>query len=586
MKLIDALTITHDPSLSGPPLRVNLTCSFNPLHLKTFLGAELAKLTGRRVAIETGLYGDLLGNLSKASTGDTEVAFVLLEWADLDPRLGIRNLGGWGPDQLGDILQSATARVRMLESLVAQIANVKHTVISGPTLCVPPIAYTPGWQASSFDLELNTVVSEFLLAITRHRRVRVINAQRLDSIVRRGDRWDIAAEVQTGFPYTLSFASAMANQLAMLAVDRAPLKGLITDLDDTMWRGILGEVGVFGVSWDLDHHTHMHAVYQQFLHSLSSAGILVGVASKNDPALVRDVLAKRDLLVADNAIFPVEANWGPKSVSVNNILRTWNIGSDAVVFVDDSALELAEVKAAHPTIHCVQYPTRNDAEVYKTIVTLRDLFGKQVITDEDAIRLSSIRARTQVVELLNEQGTVSDAFLRDADGEVTINYAKEPIDPRALELINKTNQFNLNGTRCSQLEWERYLTEPSSFLMIVSYKDKFGPLGKISVVAGRQEGGQVIVDYWVMSCRAFARRIEFQCLLQLFHRFDVESVKLEFVETERNRPMRDFLEALGMTSNLLELNRKSVERVPHEGIHRVVELNFCREAVERARSQA
>jgi FkbH-like protein len=116
------------------------------------------------------------------------------------------------------------------------------------------------------------------------------------------------------------------------------------------------------------------------------------------------------------------------------------------------------------------------------------------------------------------------------------------LDPRALELVNKTNQFNLNGKRYTEAAWQNYLRDPASFLLIASYTDKFGPLGKIAVLAGRQDGHALDIDAWVMSCRAFSRRIEFTCLEELFAKFGANEIKLDYVKTGRNGPLREFLE--------------------------------------------
>jgi predicted enzyme involved in methoxymalonyl-ACP biosynthesis len=51
----------------------------------------------------------------------------------------------------------------------------------------------------------------------------------------------------------------------------------------------------------------------------------------------------------------------------------------------------------------------------------------------------------------------------------------------------------------------------------------------------------LFVDAWVMSCRAFSRRIEHQVLKELFERFGVESVILDYSPTERNGPLSEFL---------------------------------------------
>ena len=113
--------------------------------------------------------------------------------------------------------------------------------------------------------------------------VRIVNPQRLDALSPPAERLDVKAELMSGFPYRTAHASVVAELLAEPLKPVMPKKGLITDLDDTLWRGILGEVGAHGVTWDLDHYSHMHGLYQQLLNSLAEAGVLIGVASKNDP---------------------------------------------------------------------------------------------------------------------------------------------------------------------------------------------------------------------------------------------------------------------------------------------------------------
>jgi predicted enzyme involved in methoxymalonyl-ACP biosynthesis len=73
--------------------------------------------------------------------------------------------------------------------------------------------------------------------------------------------------------------------------------------------------------------------------------------------------------------------------------------------------------------------------------------------------------------------------------------------------MNKTNQFNLNGKRYTEGSWLRYLKQLDTILMVASYKDKFGPLGKIAVLSGRVSASGFVIEAWVMSCRAFAWRI-------------------------------------------------------------------------------
>ena len=114
-------------------------------------------------------------------------------------------------------------------------------------------------------------------------------------------------------------------------------------------------------------------------------------------------------------------------------------------------------------------------------------------------------------------------------------------DPRALELVNKTNQFNLNGVRYTESDWASELARPNAELIVTSYEDRFGLLGKIAVILGHLEGSTLHVCTWVMSCRAFARRIEYVCLRNCFERYGVGQINFDFLATEKNGPLREFL---------------------------------------------
>jgi FkbH-like protein len=543
MKLAEALEILKGVKRrEGESFTCFLATGMNPLHLSTFLAAELSLVfTEQTIDIQHGLYGDFLGNLSRLARADAEIGIVLMEWSDLDARLGIRSAAAWSPSAYADVLSTVRARALQVQHTVEQACQRMPVVLCMPTLPLLPISFTPGWQASSFEIELKAIIQSLVLQVSQCAQLRILSPQRMDLVSPLGERLDVESVLRTGFPYKLPHASALANLLAYLTLMPAPKKGLITDLDDTLWRGILGEVGIDGVSWDLDHHSHMHSFYQRMLGALAAEGVLLGVASKNDRSLVESAFGRTDFALSPTVFFPLEVSWRPKSEAVARILKTWNVGPDSVVFVDDSPLELAEVKASHPQMECRQFPTNNSAEIYDLASRLRDLFGKNAILEEDSIRAQSIRWSNAVASAYETAPATPTSFLEQVEAEIGFNFDKTPLDPRALDLVNKTNQFNLNGKRHTEASWHKYLLSPASFLLLVSYSDKYGPLGKIAVIAGRQEKKKLRVDTWVMSCRAFSRRIEYRCLEELFARFDVDEIEVDYVRTDRNSPICEFL---------------------------------------------
>src|SRR5581483_6954229 len=155
MRLIDALNTLN--AARGRPDRVefDLLCGFQPLHLATLLGARLQQVEPRaRVHIREGRYGDLAGNLERAAQAPCRGAAVVVEWDDLDPRLGIRHAGSWSHDRLADVLDNAERSLARLESALAALVDSEPVALCLPTLPLPPVALTPTWQASPLGTAL------------------------------------------------------------------------------------------------------------------------------------------------------------------------------------------------------------------------------------------------------------------------------------------------------------------------------------------------------------------------------------------------------------------------------------------------
>lgn len=545
MKLAEALSIIRNIGEDGPVFEVLLACGFTPLHLQNYLNAYLQRaMPSRKVRVKTGLYDDVAGTLEQFARVEAQTGVLALEWPDLDPRLGFRQLGGWGSRVAGSILESSAIKLKRLEAAISAVASSSKLAVSLPTLALPPAFHTPGWQASEAELALEEIVATFARRIAAHPSVLLVNRQRLDSLSPPEGRYDFRSDLHTGFPYTMAHADALGSALADLIDSPPPKKGLITDLDDTLWAGLVGEVGHENVGWDLASSSQLHGLYQQLLHALADQGVLVAIASKNSSEIAERALSRSDLVMPRGKIFPIEVHWEAKSGSVARILKAWNIGADSVVFVDDSPMELEEVRAAHPGIECVSFPKGDYAAALPFLRRLRDLFGKARLSEEDAYRLQSIR-QNQEFSRTNESAASAEDFLASAEAIITLEYNPPASDRRAVELVNKTNQFNLNGIRYTDAEWHELLQEPDSFAVAVSYQDKFGPLGKVAVLRGKSDGERIGIQTWVMSCRAFSRRIEHQCLRRLFAQYpEAGEIVFDFTPTSKNGPTQEFLSAL------------------------------------------
>jgi FkbH-like protein len=544
MNVTEALSILRTRKAGSESFRVLLACGFTPLHLKTLTQAHLQQaLPDRSVEIDTGLFGNLVETIDAAVDSHCHGAVVVIEWTDLDPRLGYREAQAWGHKVSGSIVDTCRNALDRLAGSLEAIPATFKVAVSMPTLRLVPAFGVPAWGAGVHELALEELLAAFAARVGQAPHRSVLNARWLGEHSPQSVRHDAEADLRFGFPYTVGHASALAEGLTRLVLPCTPKKGLITDLDDTLWHGLVGESGPEEISWDLATHQQLHGLYQSLLQALADSGVLIAIASKNDREVVNQALQRSDLRISPAAIFPLEVHWDPKSASVARILDVWNVSADAVVFVDDSPLEIAEVTAAHPGIECIQFPQRDNAAGVRLLARLRDLFARGEVTYEDSIRLQSIRSAA-TLRAEGENVANGESVLASLDATIEIDFGAGAEDRRAFDLVNKTNQFNLNGRRFQLADWAADLERPGAWLAVVSYRDRFGALGKIAVLQGRALKSQLHIDTWVMSCRAFSRRIEHSVLAELLRRYSPSEILLDVAITGKNGPLRSFVKSL------------------------------------------
>jgi len=248
VKLAEALSLVQKAPATGPPLAILLACGFSPLHLQTFLAAHLQAAfaacgVAKKVQLNTGLYGSLANTLEQLSTSGCDAAALFIEWPDLDARLGYRSLGGWGTSAAASLVASAEATLARMAGAIRNKPASFRLVVSLPTLSLPPGFHTVGWQASAHEMALESAVSEFARTIALVPGVLILNRQKLDAVSPLSERYDFRSDLNAGFPYSLKHTDALAEAVAHLFRLPPPKKGLISDLDDTMWRGIVAKRG-------------------------------------------------------------------------------------------------------------------------------------------------------------------------------------------------------------------------------------------------------------------------------------------------------------------------------------------------------
>jgi len=307
-----------------------------------------------------------------------------------------------------------------------------------------------------------------------------------------------------------------------------PKKLLVTDLDNTFWRGLVGEDGWDGLEFGDTDAGKKFWVYQRFLKLLAEEGVLLAIASKNSKEIVEEAFEKLSFFCPRDRFVAIEAHWQPKSQSVRRLGESLQILPKSTVFIDDNPAELEEVRGALPEVTCLDLP-RTFAEMPAFLETVRKLFLRGRAASDVENRLKSYQT-VQVISALAEQGHEAfEAYLASLRMTLKIETVRPEHKARVLELLNKTNQFNLTGKRYQLSELEQCLDHGAYAL---SLEDKFCDYGIV---------GCVFIDdkkrlsQFVLSCRVFSRRIEDEILTRL----NVRELKL--ARTSKNSRVFDFL---------------------------------------------
>jgi FkbH-like protein len=493
----------------GPPLPLLLAMSGTPESLEFFVRASAAR-RGLRAEVRT-LPFNTLGQwlLSEPAPGEVE-AVLLFPW-DLVPALDWRSGVAATAPEFADVRDEAAAAIERLASRRARLMYVPAPV---PPLFTDPV----------LDADLTRLLTGLAAAA---------GASLLPA-----DVFSLASYLASGSPMPGGSLGTVAEMLVerVAAPVAQPAKVLVTDLDEVMWRGLIGEDGLEGIRCDAEGPGYRFFLYQTLLAKLQREGVLLAAVSRNDPELALSPFRAGRTVLREEQFVCILASYNAKSAQVAEISERLNLGLDSFVFVDDNPIELAEVSAQLPSVTSVHFPAREE-ELPAFFATLAARFARAVVTDEDRERTALYRRRAAGIAPSSTRGADLTAFLRGLRMVLTIHDRSEGERTRAVQLINKTNQFNLNGRRVTDDEVAEMLRGGGRLFTAVLV-DRNGAHGEILACLVSADG---VVESLVMSCRVFQRRVEHAFLAWLAGQERAPRF-LRYQPTERNEPLRRFLE--------------------------------------------
>ncbi|MDP9127956.1 MAG: HAD-IIIC family phosphatase [Pseudomonadota bacterium] len=329
-------------------------------------------------------------------------------------------------------------------------------------------------------------------------------------------------------------------------------KCLVLDLDNTLWGGVIGDDGLDGIKLGQGSASgEAHQALQRYAHDLARRGVILAVCSKNDEANAVEAFDKHPEMVlkrSDIACFI--ANWDDKPTNLRRIADRLNIGLDALVLLDDQPFERNNVRRALPMVGVPELP--EDPASYAETLAAGGYFEALHITEEDRARSVQYQANRRREELKASAGDL-DAYLESLDMRLEWRHFQRIDLHRLVQLIGKTNQFNLTTRRYTAAAIEAFMQDPKVFTAALRLTDQFGDNGLIAAVIAKDDGKSgLLLDSWLMSCRVLGRGVEAATLNIIATQAIARGYKRligHYIATPKNGVVKDHYAKLGFTAH-------------------------------------
>ena len=450
-----------------------------------------------------------------------------------------------------------------VDAALAQIESLLEGLRThgGPPAIIQTLALPLSNLFGSFDAAiagtLRARVSRFnaeVVALARKYGAYILDVAGLSAQVGADDWFN---PVQWG-AYKLAFdakvAPVYAEWLGRLlgAIRGKSAKCLVLDLDNTLWGGVIGDDGMEGIVIGQGNaRGEAHLAVQRVAQNLRARGIFLAVCSKNETAIALEPFRSHpDMLLREPDISVFQANWIDKATNLEAIAKALNIGLDALVLLDDNPAERAQVRKALPMVRVPEVP--DDAAWFAWTLEAGGWFEAVTFSAEDADRVKMQAQDVRRAELMSGARDLTD-YLRSLD--MTISF--RPFDAqgrqRIVQLINKTNQFNLTTRRYTEAQVSEMEADPSVLTLQVRLTDRFGDLGMIAVIIGRphpERSSVLELDSWLMSCRVLGRQVEAATLSVIAARakeMGIASLLGTYIPTDKNMLVENHYGKLGFT---------------------------------------
>lgn len=392
-----------------------------------------------------------------------------------------------GDGEVGDAIAAAVAAIRVWWQRIRARWNslpIQQTLLpQSPTLVGSNEALLPASPAAMV-LRLNAEIRD---AAIDDGALLVDVATRMPG-ERGGDRrydpvrWYRAKQLIN--PVFAPLYGELVAQVLAAAAGRAR-KCLVLDLDNTMWGGVVGDDGIDQLKLGQGSaEGEAFLAFQHYVRRLAARASFSPCAARTirtSRARCSTRTPKCSLLIRTSpASSPIGATRRGTSARSPHISISASTASSSSTTIPPSARS----SAANCPVAVPELP--DDVAFYPERIAAAGYFEAAAITRDDFGRGSSYAAN-RLRDAALDDATDMEGFLRSLEMKLVSGPMVAVDRPRAAQLINKSNQFNLTTIRRGEAELEQVARDPGAIGLCFRLRDRFGDNGLISVIIARRD---------------------------------------------------------------------------------------------------
>ena len=322
-------------------------------------------------------------------------------------------------------------------------------------------------------------------------------------------------------------------------------KGIVLDLDNTLWGGVIGDDGVDNIKIGPETSAgQVYSEFQSYIKAHKQMGIMLNVDSKNDEANALAGLQHPDSILKPDDFIVIKANWYPKDKNFQEIATELNLLPESLVFVDDNPAERHIVAEQIPGVNC---PEIGESHQYIVNIDRNGFFEATYFSEDDLKRNEMYQENAKRVKA---QAAFSDygEYLDSLEMKAVIKPFEPIYMSRIAQLTNKSNQFNLTTKRYTQGDIENVASDDGYLTLYGKLEDRFGDNGVVALCIGHVIDKICHIDLWLMSCRVLKRDMEcamMDSFVKRCKRLGLSEIRGYYYPTSKNGMVKNFYGEMG-----------------------------------------